>query len=293
MHLHLPAEHSTLPWTHMLGLFFLNINYWCANQTVMQRSLAAKSLREAQIGLMVGGLMKYAMALIIIVPGIALYGILKDQGGLADPDMAFPHLVSTYLPVGVKGIILCALFASLMSTVDSTFNSLATLWSVDIYKVYISPSATDKQMIAAGRKMILGALITGITMGLILLYVKFDRPDTAFTHTLNQLRYFVNCGIVVIIVSLLFMTRAISYPTLVGALLTVPLQFLILHFFPELNYFLRAFWVIMGGLAVTWLLSPSGVWQWNKLRGERADRQMSIFGLLLLGSLLLIHIIWH
>ena len=116
MHLHLLDNHEKLPWTHVFGLFLLNINYWCANQSVIQRSLAAKSLREAQIGLMVGGVMKYVMAVIIVIPGIALYGILKDQGGIPDPDMAFPYLVKNYLPNGIKGIILCALFASLMST---------------------------------------------------------------------------------------------------------------------------------------------------------------------------------
>ena len=89
---------------------------------------------------MVGGAIKYLMAVIIIVPGIALYGILE---GLGEPDLAFPYLVKTYLPVGVKGIILCGLFASLMSTVDSTFNSIATLWSTDIYARYLQPNAAD------------------------------------------------------------------------------------------------------------------------------------------------------
>ena len=80
----------------------------------MQRALAAKSVRHAQTGLIAGGLIKYIMAVIIIVPGIALYGILGDT--LGEPDMAFPYIVNTYLPVGIKGIILCGLFASLMST---------------------------------------------------------------------------------------------------------------------------------------------------------------------------------
>ena len=151
MHLHLPEEHKTLPWIHIFGLFLLNINYWCANQTVMQRSLAARSLKEAQIGLMTGGLIKYVMAILIVIPGIALVGILGESG-LTEPDLAFPYLVKNYLPVGVKGIILCALFASLMSTVDSTFNSLATLWSIDIYKEYINKEATDRQVVKAGRQ---------------------------------------------------------------------------------------------------------------------------------------------
>ena len=135
MNLHLPSDHPVLPWTHLLGLFFLNINYWCANQSIMQRAIAAKNLTHAQSGLMIGGVIKYFMAIIIVIPGIALYGILGDS--FTEPDLAFPYLVKTYLPIGLKGIVLCGLFASLMSTIDSTFNSLATLWSVDIYSKYI------------------------------------------------------------------------------------------------------------------------------------------------------------
>ena len=130
MHLHLSNDHPVLPWTHLLGLFFLNINYWCANQSVMQRAIAAKNLSHAQSGLMVGGVLKYLMAIIIVIPGIALFGILGDS--FNEPDLAFPYLVNTYLPIGLKGIVLCGLFASLMSTIDSTFNSLATMWSIDI-----------------------------------------------------------------------------------------------------------------------------------------------------------------
>ena len=110
MHLHLPADHKTLPWIHIFGAFLLNINYWCANQRIVQRSLAAKSLKDVQIGLIVGGLMKYFMAAVVIIPGIALFGILGESG-LEDPDSGFPYLVNTYLPVGLRGLILCALFA--------------------------------------------------------------------------------------------------------------------------------------------------------------------------------------
>ena len=136
MHLHLSANHPTLPWTHLLGLFFLNINYWCANQTIMQRAIAARNLKHAQIGLLAGGLIKYFMAAIIVLPGIALYGILGED--LQDPDLAFPYIVKNLLPNGFKGIILCGLFASLMSTIDSTLNSIATMCSTYIYSKYIN-----------------------------------------------------------------------------------------------------------------------------------------------------------
>ncbi len=205
MHLHLPADHPKLPWTHIFGLFLLNINYWCANQSVVQRSLAARSLEDAQAGLMIGGLMKYVMAVLIVVPGVALAGILGESGALAEPDQTFPYLVTTYLPVGVRGLILCALFASLMSTVDSLFNSAATLWSIDIYKCYINKEATEQQIVTAGRRTILVTLLTGVSMGIFLLYVKLENPADAFTHTLNEFRYYINCGIVVLICTAAFL----------------------------------------------------------------------------------------
>ena len=168
----------------------------------MQRALAAKSVSHAQSGLMIGGLIKYLMAVIIVIPGIALYGILGDS--LAEPDLAFPYLVKTYLPIGLKGVVLCGLFASLMSTVDSTFNSLATLWSVDIYSKYINKKANDFEKIRSGRRAIVFSLFTALLMAMILLYLKFDNPDSAFTHTLNNLRYYINCGVVVLICSAVY-----------------------------------------------------------------------------------------
>ena len=210
MHLHLNANHPTLPWTHLLGLFFLNINYWCANQTIMQRSIAARNLNHAQIGLLAGGLIKYFMAAIIVLPGIALYGILGEN--LQDPDLAFPYIVKNLLPSGFKGIILCGLFASLMSTLDSTLNSIATMWSTDIYSKYLNKAATDKEKIIAGRKSIIIALCIGLTVGIYLLYLKLDKPEIAFTHVLNNLRYYINCGIVLLICTSVLLIKPNQLP---------------------------------------------------------------------------------
>jgi SSS family solute:Na+ symporter len=290
MHLHLPASHETLPWTHLFGLFFLNINYWCANQTVMQRALAAKSIAHAQTGLMVGGLIKYVMAVLIVVPGIALYGIIGDT--LGEPDLAFPYLVKTYLPVGVKGIILCGLFASLMSTVDSTFNSLATLWSVDIYATYLNPKANDAQKISAGRKAILVSLGTALLMGMILLYLKFENPDSAFTHTLNNLRYFINCGIVVLICSAVLILKPKSKIILAAFIITVPINILILLIFPEMNYFVRAFWVIFTGLLFALLGNQSQLVSIGSLF-KAASSKHKFWGIMLIISLLILHLVFH
>ncbi len=290
MHLHLPADHPTLPWTHLFGLFLLNINYWCANQTVMQRALAAKSVGHAQAGLLAGGLIKYLMAVIIIIPGIALYGVLGDS--LGEPDMAFPYIVNTYLPVGIKGIILCGLFASLMSTVDSTFNSLATLWSTDIYSKYINKKANDQEKIKAGQKAILFSLGTSLIMGLVLLYLKFDDPDSAFTHTLNNLRYYINCGIVVLICSAVILSKPRREIVLFAFIATLPINVSLQIFFPEMNYFVRAFWVIFIGLSITIAGSRGKL---NSILGlfEPANRGTRNWGWSLAISLLLLHLIFH
>ena len=292
MHLHLPADHDKLPWTHVFGLFLLNINYWCANQTVIQRSLAAQNIRQAQIGLMVGGLMKYAMAVLIVVPGIALYGILGDQG-LSDPDMAFPHIVKTYLPTGIKGIILCALFASLMSTVDSTFNSLSTLFSIDIYQEYINKSATDLQIVEVGRRTIIVTLFTVIIMGLVLLYVKFNNPQAAFTHTLNELRYYINCGIVVLICTCVLMIAPHRKITMLAFLATIPLHILIIYLIPEMNYFVRAGWVILIAFSIILMASIKGGLTPMKNLWYSHDSQLKHFGLGMAMSLIFLHIIFH
>ena len=289
MHLHLSAHHPTLPWTHLLGLFFLNINYWCANQTIMQRAIAARNLNHAQIGLLAGGLIKYFMAVIIVLPGIALYGILGDS--LQDPDLAFPYIVKNLLPNGFKGIILCGLFASLMSTLDSTLNSIATMWSTDIYSKYINKAATDKEKIIAGRKSIIIALCIGLTVGIYLLYLKLDKPQIAFTHVLNNLRYYINCGIVLLICTSVLLIKPNKKIIFYLLVLSIPLNLAIEKLVPDLNYFLRAFTVIISLLISSILFSEGKMKNIKSLFYPSSILNRNL-GYLLLGSLIIIHFLF-
>lgn len=232
--------------------------------------------------------MKYVMAVLIVIPGIALVGILGENG-LSDPDLAFPTLVKEFLPTGVQGIILCALFASLMSTVDSTFNSLATLFSIDIYQRYLKPTATDAEVVQTGRRTILVSLLTGVVMGLILLDVKFNNPDAAFTHTLNELRYYINCGIVVLICAVGFLVAPNQRWAFWAFLSTIPLHLIIIQLFPEMNYFVRAGWVITIAFAALWLGSRTGGWRPLSELLSAASNRIKQIGWGLLASLFLLH----
>ena len=293
MHLHLPADHEQLPWVGIIGMVLLNINYWGANQTVIQRSLAARSLKEAQTGLMVGGLLKVFMAVIIIVPGIALSGILADNP-LSEPDQTFPYLVTTYLPQGLRGLILCALFASLMSTVDSLFNSLSTLWSIDIYKNYINKNSTDQEVVGAGRKTILVTLFTGIFTGFLLLYVKFENPEQAFTHSLNELNYYIKSGIAVIISVAVFLIAPKHKLALFAFFFTVPLHIFIKYTAPDLNYFIRASIVIVVafGIVVIPSVISRGIIKRKEFL-EYSNKQLAWVGTGLVALLFLLHIVFH
>ena len=293
MHLHLPANHDTLPWTAIIGMNLLNLNYWGANQVILQRALAAKDKRHAQLGLLVGGVMKYVMAIIVIVPGIALAGMLLDQP-LKDPDAAYATLVNMLLPPGLRGLILCGLFASLMSTVDSIFNSISTMWSIDIYKRHLRPDASDADIVRAGKRAIIATLITGVGFAFVMVLVKYSNPDTAFTHWFNQATYFIKNGFVLLILSAAFLYQPSRRLVLAGLLASVPLTALFTWGFADMNYFVSSGWVILLSFGVVAL--PAAI----ASRGKRlvpeglidlSDRTVNRFGALLLGSLVLIHIV--
>lgn len=294
MHLHLPRNHETLPWIGLFGMLLLNLNYWGANQVILQRVLAAQSLRHAQIGLLVGGALKYLMVLIIIVPGIALAGILRDQP-LNDPDLAYLTLVSEFLPAGVRGLILCGLFASLMSTLDSIYNSVATLWAVDIYKRYLRPEASEAQVVHAGRLAIITTLITGVLFGFVVVYVKFGDPTFPLTHWFNELSYYVKNGFVVLVLAAVFLLKPSRQLVLCTLLCSILLTYLFKVGFSDMNYFVRSGWVIVLTFAAVaiptvyrngWRIPPRELL-------VVSHRTAARFGVALATSLIACHIIFH
>ncbi len=294
MHLHLPADHPQLPWIGMIGLLFLNINYWCANQAVIQRSLAARSLKDAQTGLMVGGLMKYLMAFIVIVPGIALAGILGPEALANEPDQAFSYIVTNFLPSGLRGILLCAIFASLMSTIDSVFNSLATLFSIDIYKGILRKEATDQQVVAVGRKTILVGLFTGIITAIFLISYKISNSESAFTHALNDLRYIFNTGFVVIICIAALLLLPNRRLALFGFISTLPINLISRWLYPDMNYLIRALIIIVLAILIVAIptIVKNGFKPWREFI-QFGDKKVKWFGFGLLVSLISCHFIWH
>ncbi|MCD6347008.1 MAG: sodium/solute symporter, partial [Bacteroidales bacterium] len=143
-------SNPSLPWySIILGYPVIGLWYWCADQTIVQRVLGAKSLRDAQIGPIFAGFIKILPVFIMVIPGILAYALFSDVIG-DNANEALPVLITKLLPTGLKGLMSAALMAALMSTIAAALNSSATLVSVDIVK-RIRPKTTDRQQVKIGR----------------------------------------------------------------------------------------------------------------------------------------------
>ncbi len=154
------SNSSGLTWSAiLLGYPVLGIWYWCADQTIVQRVLAAKTLRDAKIGPLFAGAIKILPMFIMVLPGVLGYVLFKDI--IVDANDTFPVLITELLPTGLKGLMAAALLAALMSTIAAALNSAGTLVSLDIVKRNY-PNITDKQQVQIGRVTAVVVMIIAI-----------------------------------------------------------------------------------------------------------------------------------
>ncbi len=148
-----PASDPFLPWPGLLfGIPLLGFYFWCTNQFMVQRVLGAKSLDHGRWGALFAGFLKLPVIFIMVLPGIfalILYPDLPTMEGFT-PDLIFPVLLFDLLPIGLRGLILVALIAAIMSSIDSTLNSASTLVTMDFAKP-LKPDWTEKQLLNVGR----------------------------------------------------------------------------------------------------------------------------------------------
>lgn len=152
LELFLPLTDPNLPWLGTLvGVPVLGFYFWCTNQFIVQRVLGARSLADARRGALLAGLLKLPVLLIMVLPGVMAIAILPP---LAQGDQVFPALISELLPTGIRGLVLAALVAALMSSIDSTLNAASALLTLDFIKPS-RPELTPRQLGWIGRGAIL------------------------------------------------------------------------------------------------------------------------------------------
>ncbi len=225
-------DYISLPGIGVLvgGMWIANLYYWGFNQYIIQRTLAAKSLRESQKGILLAAGIKLILPIIVVIPGIAAYVMIDDPAILASlgdaaqsnmpsmdqADKAYPWLLQ-FLPTGLKGLAFAALTAAIVSSLASMLNSTATIFTMDIYKPYIKPNATDRQTVSMGRISAVVALIIASIMAPLL-----GGIDQAFQF-IQEYTGVVSPGILAVFVLGLFWKKTTNKAAIIGALTSIPI----------------------------------------------------------------------
>jgi solute:Na+ symporter, SSS family len=215
------------------GMWIANIYYWGFNQYIIQRTLAAKSLEESQKGIVFAAALKMIIPLIVVVPGIIAYVMNADASGqlstqTLDPsfinkeggvinDNAFPWLVRSFIPAGLKGLVLAALAAAIVSSLASMLNSTSTIFTMDIFLPYINKNASDKLTVNVGR--ISGAVALVIAM---VIAPMLGNLGQAFIF-IQEYTGVVSPGILAVFLTGLFWKRATNNAAIWGVILSIPI----------------------------------------------------------------------
>lgn len=145
------AEDSVMPFSALFtGLMVNQIYFWGMNQTIIQRAFGAKNMAEAQKGLLYTGIFKILVPLIIVVPGVIAFYYFGDLF-YDDQDFIYPELVKRVMPLSLVGLFAAVVLGAILSTFNSVLNSAATIFSLDIYKKMIRKTASDKELVRAGK----------------------------------------------------------------------------------------------------------------------------------------------
>lgn len=156
------------------GMWIVNLNYWGCNQYITQRALGA-DLHTARKGILFAAFLKLLMPVIVVLPGIAAYVLYKQnvfqtemfQAGEVNPDRAYPVLLNL-LPAGLKGLAFAALTAAVVASLAGKANSIATIFTLDIYKKKINPEVSEQQQVKVGRIAVVLSLIIAVAIAPLL-----------------------------------------------------------------------------------------------------------------------------
>ncbi len=216
------------------GMWIANISYWGFNQYIIQKGLAAKNIREAQRGVIFAGYLKILIPLIVVVPGIVAFVLKADlvdpQTGNVVNDNAYPWLLHSFVPAGIKGLAFAALAAAIVSSLSSMINSISTIFTMDIYKQFIRKKAQDKQLVTMGRVVSFAALLIACFVA-----PQLQTLDQAFQY-IQEYTGFVTPGVVTIFCLGLFWKRGTANAALWVAILTIPLSAAFKFFLPGLAF---------------------------------------------------------
>ena len=262
-------EYFNLPGIAVLigGMWVANLYYWGFNQYIIQRALAAKSLKEAQRGLAFAAFLKLIIPFIVVIPGIVAFVMYTQPEGTAlipgvqeafskvdgsiNYDKAYPWLISVFIPVGLKGVVIAALVAAIVSSLASMLNSTSTIFTMDIYKVYINKNASDKKTVNIGRMTAAGALVIAGVLA------PFMGNIPQMFQYIQEYTGLVSPGILAVFLMGLFWKKSTSKAAIIGVIASIPIALLLklpvvdLPWMDQMFYTMIITMVVIAGVSMT------------------------------------------
>lgn len=230
------------------GMWIMNLSYWGFNQYIIQRVLAAKSVREAQAGIVFAAFLKLLVPVLVVFPGIAAAVLEPD---LARPDRAYPTMMGL-APAGVRGLIFAALIAAIVSSLGSMVNSIATIFTLDLYKVF-RPQATENNLVWVGRFAAMCSMLLAILAARPLL----GQAEQAFQF-IQEFTGFFTPGIVVLFLLGLFWKRTTAAGAFAAAIGSAVFSIALKVFFPDIPFMNRVGYVFLACAATAVIVSLIG-----------------------------------
>ena len=247
------------------GIWIAGIYYFGANQYIIQKAFGAKSLREAQRGMVFAAYLKLILPFVVVIPGIAAYALSADIG---KADEAYPWLLETIVPAGIKGIIFAALIAAIVSSFSAIINSTSTIFTMDLYKPYFNRNASEKNLLAVGRISGIIAMIIAVICAPLL-----GSIDQAFQF-IQEYTGMISPGITAIFVLGLFWKRTSSTAALWGCILSIPLSAAIKFLIPGMPFLDQMAVTFLGISGIMVLIS---LLEKSKKRNTALDLSRKIF----------------
>jgi len=227
------------------GMWVMNVSYWGFNQYIIQRGLAAKDIREAQKGIVLASFLKLLMPVIIVLPGIAA---LVLAPGLDPADKAYPTLMGT-LPTGIKGLVFAALVAAVIASLGSKINSIATIFTMDLYRA-ARPETSQHKLVIIGRI----AAATALVIAIIATKPMLGGFDQGFQY-IQEYTGFFTPGICVIFLLGMFWERTTAPAALTAAIGSFVLSVALKFGLPEMPFMNRVGVVFLACFATAILMS--------------------------------------
>ena len=306
-HFHMIFDESNKYYKDLPGLTVLfgamwiaNLNYWGCNQYITQRALGA-NIETARSGLLFAAFLKLLMPVIVVLPGIAAY-VLYQKGmfqqemvnaaGEVKPDKAYPVLLNLLGP-GLKGLSFAALTAAIVASLAGKANSIATIFTLDLYNKYVEKGASEEKQVRVGRWTIL------ISMAIaVLVAPQLQKLEQGFQF-IQEFTGLISPGVVAIFLLGFFWKRATANAALVAALATIPLGIAFKTYMPEvpfLNQMGYAFLILVALMVIISLVDPKSK---NNPKAMEVDVSMfktsqtfAIGALLIVGILAALYIVF-